>query len=567
MNLKRKLRSRITTDGLDRVPHRAFMRAMGIDDEAMAKPFVGVVTTAGEMTPCNMNLASQSLAAKRGILAGGGTPREFTTITVSDGISMNHEGMKFSLVSRELIADSVELVVRGHAYDGIIGIGGCDKNLPGLMMGMVRCNVPSVFLFGGSALPGTWRGKDVSVLDAFEAVGAFMNNEMTLEELDELERACLPTTGACAGQFTANTMGMVSEALGLAPLGSSMIPNVYDERNTTAGTAGEILMEAINNDGPLPRELVTVKSLENSAAVVAATGGSTNAALHLPAIAHEAGIRFTLDNVAEVFQRTPLIANLRPGGVYHAKDVYDIGGVPVILKELLGAGLIHGDCLTVDGGSLSRALSNVLEPDGKVVKQIENALSQTGGLIVLKGNLCPDGALLKIAGLKKLEHEGPAIVFESEEACMDTIRKKKYKTGSVIVIRNEGPRGGPGMREMLGVTALIYGQGMGEKVALLTDGRFSGATRGMCIGYACPEAVAGGPIGLIEDGDIIRIDAVTGTINVNLTKNELKARRKNWSPPVVSGLAGALQKYASNVGQANMGAVTHMGNVQWRREN
>ncbi len=567
MNLKRKLRSRITTDGLDRVPHRAFMRAMGIDDEAMAKPFVGVVTTAGEMTPCNMNLASQSLAAKRGILAGGGTPREFTTITVSDGISMNHEGMKFSLVSRELIADSVELVVRGHAYDGIIGIGGCDKNLPGIMMGMVRCNVPSVFLFGGSALPGTWRGKDVSVLDAFEAVGAFMNNEMTLEELDELERACLPTTGACAGQFTANTMGMVSEALGLAPLGSSMIPNVYDERNTMAGTAGEILMEAINNDGPLPRELVTVKSLENSAAVVAATGGSTNAALHLPAIAHEAGIRFTLDNVAEVFQRTPLIANLRPGGVYHAKDVYDIGGVPVILKELLGAGLIHGDCLTVDGGSLSRALSNVLEPDGKVVKQIENALSQTGGLIVLKGNLCPDGALLKIAGLKKLEHEGPAIVFESEEACMDTIRKKKYKTGSVIVIRNEGPRGGPGMREMLGVTALIYGQGMGEKVALLTDGRFSGATRGMCIGYACPEAVVGGPIGLIEDGDIIRIDAVTGTINVNLTKNELKARRKNWSPPVVSGLAGALQKYASNVGQANMGAVTHMGNVQWRREN
>jgi dihydroxy-acid dehydratase len=405
------------------------------------------------------------------------------------------------------------------------------------------------------------------VLDAFEAVGAFMNNEMTLEELDGLERACLPTTGACAGLFTANTMGMVSEALGLAPLGSSMIPNVYDERNTTAGTAGEILMEAINNDGPLPRELVTVKSLENSAAVVAATGGSTNAALHLPAIAHEAGIRFTLDNVAEVFQRTPLIANLRPGGVYHAKDVYDIGGVPVILKELLGAGLIHGDCLTVDGGSLSGALSDVLEPDGKVVKQIENALSQTGGLIVLKGNLCPDGALLKIAGLKKLEHEGPAIVFESEEACMDTIRKKKYKTGSVIVIRNEGPRGGPGMREMLGVTALIYGQGMGEKVALLTDGRFSGATRGMCIGYACPEAAAGGPIGLIEDGDIIRIDAVTGTINVNLTKNELKARRKNWSPPVVSGLAGALQKYASNVGQANMGAVTHMGNVQWGREN
>jgi len=513
-----------------------------------------------------MNLGSQTEAVKKGIVGGGGTPREFRTITVSDGISMNHQGMKFSLLSRELIADSVELVVRGHAYDGIVGIGGCDKNLPGLMMGMVRCNVPSVFLFGGSALPGKWRGKDISVLDAFEGVGALMNNEISLEELNELERACLPTTGACAGLFTANTMGMVAEVLGLAPLGSSMIPNVFEARNSVAATAGEIVMGSINNNGPLPRELVTIKSLENAAALVSATGGSTNAGLHLPAIAHEAGIKFSLDNVAKVFEKTPLIANLRPGGTYHAKDVYDIGGVPVILKELLNAGLIHGECITVDGQSLSNALSKVSEPDGKVVAPIEKAFSPTGGLVVLRGNLCPDGSLLKVAGLKKLVHEGPALVFENEEACMNVIRETKYASGSVIVIRNEGPKGGPGMREMLGVTALIYGQGKGEEVALLTDGRFSGATRGMCIGYACPEAASGGPIGLIENGDIIRIDAKAGTINVDLTKKVLNERRKKWLPADTTNSAGALQKYASMVGPANLGAVTHNGNVQWEQE-
>jgi len=542
------------------------MRAMGIDDEAMAKPFVGVVTTAGEMTPCNMNLTPQSASVKEGVVAAGGTPREFTTITVSDGISMNHQGMKFSLISREVIADSVELVVRGHAYDGIVGIGGCDKNLPGLMMGMVRCNVPSVFMFGGSALTGTWRGKGISVLDAFEAVGALMTKEMTLEEVEELERACLPTTGACAGQFTANTMGMVSEALGLAPLGSSMIPNVDEARTPMAVKVGEIVMRGIENDGPLPRDLVTIKSLENAAAIVAATGGSTNAGLHLPAIANEAGLKFTLEDVAEVFQRTPLIASLRPGGLYHAKDVFDIGGVPVILKELLAGGFLHGDCVTITGETLSDALAEANAPDGHVVMKHEDAISSTGGLVVLKGNLCPDGALLKVAGLKKLVHEGPAIVFENEEACMDTIHNKDYAPGSVIVIRNEGPKGGPGMREMLGVTALIYGQGMGEEVALLTDGRFSGATRGMCIGYASPEAAAGGPIGLIKTGDIIRIDAAAGTISVDLTDEELQSRRENWSPPDFTKLAGALQKYAATVGPANLGAVTHAGNVQWERE-
>ncbi len=563
---KPKLRSRITTEGLDRVPHRAFMRAMGVDDDAMAKPFVGVVTTAGEMTPCNMNLTPQSAAVKEGVTVAGGTPREFTTITVSDGISMNHQGMKFSLISREVIADSVELVVRGHAYDGIVGIGGCDKNLPGLMMGMVRCNVPSVFLFGGSALTGTWRGKDISVLDAFEAVGALMTKDMTREEVDELERACLPTTGACAGQFTANTMGMVSEALGLAPLGSSMIANVDESRQPMAARAGEIVMKGIEEEGPLPRDLVTIKSLENAAAVVAATGGSTNAGLHLPAIAHEAGLQFTLDDVADVFQRTPLIANLRPGGLYHAKDVFAVGGVPVILKELLEGGFLHDDCLTITGEKLSNAVANANPPDGRVVMRNDEALSETGGLVVLKGNLCPDGALLKVAGLKKLVHEGPALVFENEEACMEIIHTGDYAPGSVIVIRNEGPKGGPGMREMLGVTALIYGQGMGEKVALLTDGRFSGATRGMCIGYACPEAADGGPIALIETGDTIRIDAAAGTIGVNLTEEELQARRENWIPPDFTKLAGALQKYAATVGPANLGAVTHAGNVKWERE-
>ncbi|MFP6733864.1 MAG: dihydroxy-acid dehydratase [Rhodospirillales bacterium] len=560
------MRSTVATQGLDRAPHRAFLRGMGLDDAAIAQPFVAVLTTSGEGTPCTMNLAPQAAAAKEGVAKAGGTPREFTTISVSDGISMGHQGMKFSLVSREVIADSVELVVRGHAYDGIVGIGGCDKNLPGIMMGMVRCNVPSAFIFGGSALPGRWRGKDVSVLDTFEAVGAVMTGEMNLADLDELERVCLPTTGACAGQFTANTMGMVSEALGLAPLGSSMIPGVHEARAEVAHRAGERVMEMIEAGGPLPRDLITRHSLENAAAIVAATGGSTNAGLHLPAIAHEAGLRFTLDDVADVFAETPLIASLKPGGFYHAKDVYDIGGTPVILKALLDGGHIDGDCLTLAGVALKDALADTPAPDGQVVVTASDPISPTGGLVVLKGNLCPDGALLKVAGLASLEHEGPALVFESEEDCMAVIRTRAYAEGSIIVIRNEGPKGGPGMREMLGVTALIYGQGMGEKVALLTDGRFSGATRGMCIGYACPEAAVGGAIALIRNGDTIRIDAAAASISVDLSDAELYARRKDWTPPDASKLAGALQKYAVTVGPANLGAVTHAGNLQWEQE-
>ncbi len=563
MTEDKKLRSRITTDGLDRTPHRIFMRAMGMDDAAIARPIIGVASTAGEVTPCTMTLAVQSKAAQKGVVEAGGTPREFTTISVSDGVSMNHPGMKMSLVSREVIADSVELVVQAHAYDGLVAFGGCDKNLPGMMMAMVRCNVPAVFMYGGSALPGRWRGRDVSAIDAYEGVGAVMTGSMSEADLAELERVCLPTMGACAGQFTANTMAMVSETLGLAPLGSAMIPAVYEQRLAAAEHAGRLVMDILENGGPLPRDLVTRASIENACAVVAATGGSTNAGLHIPAIAHEAGIAFSLEDVAAVFDRTPLIADLKPGGAYHAKDVYEIGGAPVILKALLDAGHLDGTCPAIDGRQLGDALSDTPAPDGSVVRPASDAISETGGVVVLKGNLCPDGALIKVAGLGKLVHEGPALVFDGEEACTRAIEKGDYAEGSVIVVRNEGPKGGPGMREMLGTTAIIYGQGMGEKVALITDGRFSGATRGMCIGYASPEAAVGGPLALIENGDIIRIDCEARTIEHMVPADEFEKRRARWSPPVRDGLAGALEKYAATVGPANLGAVTHSGNARW----
>jgi dihydroxy-acid dehydratase len=564
VNDRPKLRSRITTDGIDRVPHRVFMRGMGLDDAAIARPFIGVVTTQGEATPCTGNLAEQAAHAYAGVLAAGGTPRSFTTISVSDGISMNHQGMKCSLVSREIIADSIELVVRGHAYDGLVGFGGCDKNLPGIMMAMVRCNVPSVFVFGGGALVGTWRGKPVSVLTAYEAAGAVMTGQMSREDLDSLERACMPTIGACPGQFTANTMGMVSEVLGLAPAGSATRPAVDVKREEVARRAGGMVMDILKNGGPLPRDLITRKSLENACAIVAATGGSTNAALHIPALAHEAGIRFTLDDVAAVFERTPLIGNLQPGGQYYAQDVDRIGGVPTIVKTLVEHGHLHGDTLTVTGQTLSEIAAGAPDPDGSVIRPVDRAIARTGGVVVLKGNLAPDGALIKIAGLASLVHEGPVRVFESEEDCMAVIRARAYEAGDVIVIRNEGPKGGPGMREMLGPTAVIYGQGMGEKVALITDGRFSGATRGMCIGYLSPEAHAGGPIALVQDGDRIRVDATARRIDLLIDQEEFARRRAAWKPRRrATPLAGALEKYASQVGSAHLGAVTHSGNLRW----
>ncbi len=559
-------RSRVTVEGLDRTPHRTFLRAMGLDDAAIAKPFVAVISTHGENTPCSMSLRPQAEAAKMGVAAAGGTPFEMTTISVSDGVSMNHRGMRMSLVSREWIADSVEIVMRAHAYDALVAFAGCDKTLPAMMMAMVRLNCPGVFMYGGAMLPGEWRGRTVSTINAYEGVGAVLTGEMSEADLASMERECSPTLGSCPGQFTANTMAMVSETLGLALPGSAMLPAPYSDRLALARRAGETALRILRDGGPLPRDLVTRKSLENACAAVAATGGSTNAGLHLPAIAHEAGIAFTLDDVADVFKRTPLIADLQPGGKYLARDLHYAGGVSAVLKALLDGGHLHGDCLTLSGRTLKEALAAAPGPDGKVVRSARDPIHPTGGVVVLKGNLCPDGALLKIAGLRSLVFEGPARVFECEEDAAAAVKARAYQTGDVLVIRNEGPVGGPGMREMLGITALVYGQGMGEQVALLTDGRFSGATRGLCIGYACPEAASGGPIALVRDGDRIRIDASAGTIDWHIDGAEIARRSAQWQPRRAERLAGVLEKYSRLVGPANRGAVTHAGEADWLRD-
>jgi len=547
----KKLPSRITVEGLDRAPHRAFLRGLGLSDADIAKPFVGIASTDGRVTPCNALLGEFAREAAAGVRDAGGVPFDFASISVADSMSMSHGGMRYSLVSREIIADGVEAVVRGHAYDALVGFAGCDKTLPGMMMAMVRLNIPSVFVYGGAALPGRWRGRDVTVLDTYEGVGAVLAGDMLERELAELERVCLPTLGSCPGQFTANTMAMVSETLGLALPGSATLPAVDDARKALARAAGAAVMRGLERGAPLPRELVTKKSLENAAAAVAATGGSTNAALHLAAIAYEAGIRFTLDDFGRVAKRTPLIADLKPGGRFLAKDLHAAGGVYAVLKALLARGALHGECLTLSGEPLEAALVPHPGADGEVVKR--EPIMQTGGIVVLKGNLAPDGALIKVAGLKSLAFEGRARVFDSEEACADVVKRRAYKAGDVLVIRYEGPKGGPGMREMLGVTALIYGQGMGEKVALLTDGRFSGATRGMMVGYVSPEAAAGGSIALVKNGDRIRIDAARGRLELLVTRAELKGRRPK---PPKRALSGVLAKYASLVGSAHTGAVT-----------
>ena len=563
--MTKRFRSANIHEGMLRAPTRAFLHALGQDDDEIARPHIGVFHTGGEMSPCNMLLRDQALHAKTGIYAAGGMPHECPVASVSDGLSIAHSGMRFSLVSREIIADSVEASTRGHQWDGIFAIGGCDKNLPGLMMGIVRCNVPGVFVHGGAALPGHFRGRDTNIGETYEMIGKVLAHEATADDLHEITHACLPTAGSCAGQFTANTMGMVSEALGLAPIGSSMIPAVYSERAPLMRRAGVALMRAVMGDGPLPRDIVTRESLENACAVVSATGGSTNAALHLPAIAHEAGIRFHLDDVAAVFARTPLIADLQPGGRFLARDLYHVGGAGVVMRALLEAGALHGDCLTFTGRTLAQELEGAALPDGEVVRTVANARSADGGVTMLTGNLCPDGALLKTAGLVTLVHRGPARVFESEEQAQAAVRDQRYARGDVIVIRNEGPRGGPGMREMLGITALIYGQGMGADVALLTDGRFSGATRGLCIGHAGPEAADRGPIALLRDGDIIAIDArpEARRITVELSDEELAARLAALPETVPVRLGGVLEKYTRLVGPAHQGAVTHSGAVEW----
>ena len=563
--MTKRFRSANIHEGMLRAPTRAFLHALGQDDDEIARPHIGVFHTGGEMSPCNMLLRDQALHAKTGIYAAGGMPHECPVASVSDGLSIAHSGMRFSLVSREIIADSVEASTRGHQWDGIFAIGGCDKNLPGLMMGIVRCNVPGVFVHGGAALPGHFRGRDTNIGETYEMIGKVLAHEATADDLHEITHACLPTAGSCTGQFTANTMGMVSEALGLAPIGSSMIPAVYSERAPLMRRAGVALMRAVMGDGPRPRDIVTRESLENACAVVSATGGSTNAALHLPAIAHEAGIRFHLDDVAAVFARTPLIADLQPGGRFLARDLYHVGGAGVVLRALLEAGALHGDCLTFTGRTLAQELEGAALPDGEVVRTVANARSADGGVTMLTGNLCPDGALLKTAGLVTLVHRGPARVFESEEQAQAAVRDQRYARGDVIVIRNEGPRGGPGMREMLGITALIYGQGMGADVALLTDGRFSGATRGLCIGHAGPEAADRGPIALLRDGDIIAIDArpESRRITVELSDEELAARLAALPETVPVRLGGVLEKYTRLVGPAHQGAVTHSGAVEW----
>lgn len=558
---KDALPSRHVTVGPERAPHRSYLYAMGLNHKEIAQPLVGVVTTWNEAAPCNIALQRQAQVVKKGVASAEGTPREFTTITVTDGIAMGHQGMKSSLVSREVIADSVELTVRGHCYDALVGLAGCDKSLPGLMMAMVRLNIPSVFMYGGSILPGKFKGKDVTVVDVFEGVGMHNAGKMSHQELCQLEMVACPSAGSCGGQFTANTMACVSEAIGLALPGSAGAPAPYESRDQFAFESGVAVMNLLKL-GLRPRDIVTKKALENAAAIVAATGGSTNAALHLPAIAHECGIQFDMHEIGEIFQRTPYVADLKPGGRFVAKDLYEAGGIQIVLKLLLEGGYLHGDCLTVTGKTLAENLADVSFPtQQEVVRPLDNPLSPTGGVVVLKGNLAPEGAIVKVAGLKQLVHTGPARCFDCEEDAFKAVEAKDYQAGEVIVIRYEGPKGGPGMREMLSTTAAIYGQGMGENVALITDGRFSGGTRGFCIGHVGPEAAVGGPIALLQNGDKITIDAINRTITVDLSEEELAKRKAQWKPRTTNYNSGTLWKYAQTVGSAEKGAVTHPGGM------
>ncbi|TIT19416.1 MAG: dihydroxy-acid dehydratase [Mesorhizobium sp.] len=559
---KAKLPSRHVTVGPERAPHRSYLYAMGLSAAEIAQPLVGVASCWNEAAPCNISLMRQAQVVKKGVASANGTPREFCTITVTDGIAMGHQGMKSSLVSREVIADSVELTMRGHCYDALVGLAGCDKSLPGMMMAMVRLNVPSIFIYGGSILPGSYRGRQITVQDVFEAVGQHSVGTIGDAELLEIEQAACPSAGSCGAQFTANTMATVAEAIGLALPYSCGAPAPYEMRDRFNFASGEKIMELIARN-IRPRDIVTIEALENAATVVSATGGSTNAALHLPAIAHEAGIKFDLFDVARIFEKTPYIADLKPGGKYVAKDMFEAGGIPLLMKTLLDHGYLHGECLTVTGRTLAENMEHVSWNDSQdVVRPANRPITQTGGVVGLKGNLAPEGAIVKVAGMAELKFSGPARCFDSEEECFEAVTHRNYSEGEVLVIRYEGPRGGPGMREMLSTTAALYGQGMGGKVALITDGRFSGATRGFCIGHVGPEAAVGGPIGLLRDGDLISIDAVNGTIEVALSKAELAARAKGWKARTTDYQSGAIWKYAQTVGSARDGAVTHPGGAK-----
>ena len=556
---KSKLPSRHVTEGPSRAPHRSYYYAMGLTEEEIHRPFVGVVSCWNEAAPCNIALMRQAQSAKKGVNEAGGTPREFCTITVTDGIAMGHQGMKSSLVSREVIADSIELTMRGHCYDGMVGLAGCDKSLPGVMMAMLRLNVPAVFMYGGSILPGKFKGQDVTVVDVFEGVGQHSAGKMSDAELHELECAACPGAGACGGQFTANTMAMVSEAIGLALPASAGAPAPYESRDEYAAASGKAVMRLLA-DGIRPRDIATRKAFENAATIVAATGGSTNGGLHLPAMAHECGIDFDLMDVCAIFKRTPYIADLKPSGKYVAKDVYDIGGIPQIMRALLDGGYLHEDCLTVTGKTIKQNLENVkFNTNQRVVYPVSKPIWKTGGVVGLQGSLAPDGAIVKVANMTKLQFRGFARVFDCEEDCFRAVDNRDYKDGDVLIIRYEGPKGGPGMREMLSTTAALYGQGAGDKVALITDGRFSGATRGFCIGHVGPEAAVGGPIALVRDGDAISIDAEKGTLDLEVSEAELAKRRQAWKAPANPYQSGVLRKYADQVGSARKGAVTHAG--------
>jgi dihydroxy-acid dehydratase len=556
---KNSLPSRHVSVGPERAPHRSYYYAMGLTEEEIARPFVGVVSAGNDSAPCNTTLDHQADIARKGVDSAGGMPRRFNTITVTDGIAMGHQGMKSSLVSREVIADSIELSVRGHCYDALVGFAGCDKSLPGMMMAMLRLNVPSIFVYGGSILPGRYQDKDVTVVDVFEIVGKHAAGACPIEEVHALEKVACPGHGACGGQYTANTMACVAEAIGLSLPNSNMAPAPYTTRDQIAHAAGAQVMELIARN-LRPRDICTLQAFENAARVVAATGGSTNAALHLPAMAHEAGIEFDLFDVAEIFKTTPYMADLKPGGNYVAKDMYDAGGIYMLMKSLLSEGLLHGDCITVTGKTLGENIDQITwNPDQKVIYPATKPITPTGGVVGLRGSLASEGAIVKVAGLSALQFRGPARVFNSEEQAFAAVEKRDIAEGCVIIIRYEGPKGGPGMREMLSTTAALYGQGMGEKVALITDGRFSGATRGFCIGHVGPEAALGGPIALIEDGDMVNIDAESGVIDLEVDANILEERRNSWKPPVSDYGSGALWRYAQNVGPAYKGALTHPG--------
>ena len=562
-----ELRSNEVTEGVDQAPSRAMFRAMGYDDEDLDSPMVGIANCAADITPCNVHLDDVAESAYAGVDAAGGMPIEFNTITISDAISMGTEGMKASLISREVIADSVELVSFGERMDGLVTIGGCDKNMPGMMMAMIRTDLPSVFVYGGSIMPGEHDGREITIQNVFEGVGAVAQGEMEEDELDEMERHACPGAGSCGGMFTANTMASISETLGLAPLGSAAAPAEHDERYEIAERSGEIALDVIANDRR-PSDILSKKSFENAIAMQVATGGSTNAVLHLLALAAEAGVDLDIEEFDEISRRTPKIANLQPGGTRVMNDLFEIGGVPVVLRRLLNAGLLHGDAMTVTGRTIAEEIEH-LESEGRIpdddaieadyLYPVDDPYQAEGAIKILTGNLAPDGGVLKVTGDDKFHHEGPARVFENEEDAMAYVQEGHIQSGDVLVIRNEGPSGGPGMREMLGVTAAVVGAGHEDDVALLTDGRFSGATRGPMIGHVAPEAADGGPIGLLEDGDTVTVDIPERELSVDLSDDELDARREEWEPREPAYTSGVLAKYARDFGSAAEGAITNPG--------